>query len=301
MANSKLSILSNASSVDIKLEPYPHLIIKNALDPDIYAQLEKQYPDPQIVLNGREKKNTWYDYPACLATQNEAISPLWKEFLEYHTSDAFFQDLVALFGDVIIDLYPQLQARYGKKLSEFSTSQRKVGAAKNPQNHEKDVSLECQFYVNYTEQQRAVRGPHVDRPTELYAALLYFKRDDDDSQGSNLEVCRARDESAIYPHDKQIKVDHLPMELELDKVEVADSAVYEANTLVLFINSNKSIHAVSPRNATPIPRRHINFTADLFGLKDNALFEVVQKPTKQLKKWLTDQPVVWRLASLIKD
>lgn len=301
MAKSRLSILSNASKLDVKTEPYPHLVIKNALDPEVYTQLEAEYPDPAVVLNGREKKDTWYDYPACLAKENEAITPKWKEFLEYHTSENFYHDLVELFGDVITDLYPDLETRYGKKLSDFTTSIRQPNAAANPENYATDVSLECQYYINYTEQARAVRGPHVDRPTELYAALLYFRREDDDSEGSNLEVCKARDESEVYPSDHQIKVDHLPMEVEEDKIDVSDTAIYEANTLVLFINSKKSIHAVSPRTATPVPRRHINFTADLFGMKENGLFEVVHKPTKAFKKWLEEQPVIWRLAKFIEN
>ena len=301
MARSRLSILSNASSLDVKTEPYPHIVIKNALDPDVYAQLEAEYPDPAVVLNGRDKKDTWYDYPACLATKNPTITPKWKEFLNYHTSADFYHDLVDLFGDVITSLYPDLEIHYGKKLAEFSTSIRQPGAAENEENYQSDVSLECQYYINYTQQARAVRGPHVDRPTELYAALLYFRRDDDDSQGSNLEVCKVNNESEVYPPGRQVKVDHLPMEIEQNKVEVCDTAVYEANTLVLFINSKKSIHAVSPRTATPVPRRHINFTADLFDLKDDPLFDVVHKPTKKLKKWLEEQPVVWRLAKMIED
>jgi len=301
MTNLRLSILSNASEIDVRTEPYPHLIIKNALDPEIYEQLAKEYPDPAVVLNGRKKKDTWYDYPACLAAQDDAITPMWKEFLNYHTSDAFYRDLVELFGDVINQTHPQLQKRYAKPLSSFSTSVRQAGAAQNQVNHEADISLECQFYVNYTEQARSVRGPHVDRPTELYAALLYFRHPDDDSQGSNLEVCQALQPQEVYPSESQVKVDHLPMELDEQKVKVVDSAQYEANTLVLFINTKQSIHAVSPRNATPIARRHINFTADLFGLANNGLFEVVHKPSKKLKLWLASQPVVWRLAKFIDD
>jgi hypothetical protein len=301
MSDKKLSILSNASTLDVRTEPYPHIVIKNALDPEIYQQLADEYPDPAVVLNGREKKDTWYDYPACEAISNEVITPLWKEFLEYHTSQAFYQDLINLFGDVIQQVHPSLSERYSKPLAEFTTSIRETGAAKNPVNHQSDVSLECQFYVNYTEQARAVRGPHVDRPTELYAALLYFRDPADDSSGSDLQVCAANDPKQLYPNDHQIKVDHLPMEVEEQKISVVDTAKYEANTLVLFINSKKSIHAVSPRNATPIARRHINFTADLFGLKDDALFEVKHKPDKKLKMWLESQPVIWRLAKLLKD
>lgn len=301
MTKSRLSILSNASSLDVRQKPYPHLVIKNALDPDIYAQLEAEYPDPALVLNGREKKDTWYDYPACLAMENDAITPKWKEFLDHHTSEDFYHELVELFGDAITDLYPNLETRYNKELDKFSTSIRQPDAASNEENYEADVSLECQFYINYTEQARAVRGPHIDRPTELYAALLYFRQDDDDSQGSNLAICEAEDDSNIYPSDRQIKVDHLPMELNQDKVTVSNVAEYEANTLVLFINSKKSIHAVTPRTATPVPRKHINFTADLFALKNDALFEVVHNPSKKLKKWLEEQPVIWRFAKMIKD
>ena len=301
MNKNKLSILSNTSTLDVKTEPYPHLVIKNALDPEIFKQLADEYPNPALVLNGREKKDTWYDYPACLATKNDAITPLWKEFMAYHTSQAFYQDIVNLFGDVIAQTHPKLSKHYNKPLNKFTTSVRQMGAAKNPVNHQADVSLECQFYVNYTEKARTVRGPHIDRPTELYAALLYFRDEKDDSSGSNLDVCTAKDPSTLYPKNKQIKVDHLPMEIEANKVEVVETAVYEANTLVLFINSEKSIHAVSPRTATPIARRHINFTADLFGLKDNGLFEVIHKTDKKLKLWLESQPILWRFAKYLKD
>lgn len=301
MNSNNLSILANASQADIKTEPYPHMVIRNALDPMLYAQLEKEYPDPQVVLNKRAKKDTWYDYPACLATDNTIITPLWKAFLTYHTSDAFYQDLVNLLGEVINKTHPGLEQRYGKPLAEFSTAMRHVGAARNPDNYATDVSLECQFYINYTTQPRTVRGPHVDRPTELYAALLYFRDPADDSSGSDLDICAARDPQQLYPGERQIKVDHLPMELDDEKVEIVNTARYEANTLVLFINSEQSIHAVSPRTATPVARRHINFTADMFGLQGEALFKVVHSTDKRLKKWLESKPVVWRLANLIND
>lgn len=296
-----LSILSNACRADVRTDPYPHVVIRNALDPEIYAQLEKEFPDPSVVLNNRGKKDTWYDYPACLALNNPAITPLWKAFLDYHTSEAFYRDLIKLLGDAINRAHPDLERRYGKPLAEFSTSMRQLKAAQNPINHATDMSLECQFYVNYTAQARTVRGPHVDRPTELYAALLYFRDPADDSSGSDLDICAARDPRQIYPGERQIKVDHLPMELDDEKVDIVNTASYQANTLVLFINSEKSIHAVSPRTATPVARRHINFTADLFGLQEDALFKVVHSTDKRLKKWLESKPVVWRLANLIND
>ncbi|WP_286264215.1 hypothetical protein [Thalassotalea atypica] len=293
------SILANATSSEIVLTPYPHIVIKNALDPEIFNRLSAEFPDVETVLDGKQKKDTWYDYPACKALQDDSISEQWKAFLSYHTSNEFFQDLVTIFGDAINKLHPNITKQLGKSLSEFSTSMRQTGAANNPENYESDISLECQFYVNFTEQPREVRGPHVDRPSELFAALLYFRDEEDDSSGSDLAVCEITDPMVI-PSKGRIHADHLPMELEQNKVTISNEVKYEANTLVLFINSERSVHAVTPRTATPIPRKHINFTGDLFNL-ESGLFKVELSKRKRLKRWLESKPVIWRAAKLIED
>ena len=299
MSNSRLSILSNATEADVIMEPYPHLVLKNALDEEIFQQLKEEQPSVDVVLNGRKKKDTWFDYPAILACENKQVSRLWQEFMEYHTSAEFFREILRVFENTLKKTHPSLEARLGKKLEALSCIRRRAGAAKNPDNYEADLSMECQFYVNFTEQARAVRGPHVDRPTELYAALLYFRSDDDESEGSNLDVCKAKSEATLYPGKNKIKVDQPPMEVVDNKVDIVSTAQYEANTLVFFINSERSIHAVSPRTATPVPRRHINFTGDLFNLKDEGLFEVIHTPKNKLKLWLEEQPVIWRLANYL--
>lgn len=129
--------------------------------------------------------------------------------------------------------------------------------------------------------------------------MLYFRGYDDDSVGSDLDVCKARSEADLYPGPKKIKVDEPPMEVIDEKVDVVRTAKYEANTLFFFINSDKSIHAVSPRTATPVPRRHVNFTGDLFYLESDGLFEVIHTPRHKLKVWLEEQPLIWRLASYL--
>ena len=251
----------------------------------MFNQLAEEYPDPSVILNGRTKKDTWYDYPACYALDTKKISPLWKKFLTYHVSNEFYQDVVTLLGDIIKKKHPVIEDHFQKPLDQLQTSMRYPERGDNARNRECDVSLECQFYINYSEQPRTVRGPHVDRPTELYAALLYF-RDNDDSTGSDLQVCKAKEPSRMHPAERRIKADHLPMEVDMEKVDVCSTTRYEPNTLVLFLNSAESIHAVSPRSATPVARRHINFTADLFNLPGEGLFHVEHDARSTTKKWL---------------
>lgn len=297
----RLSILSRASKLDVQSEPYPHIVIKNALDDDIFKALYNEFPDPGTVINSREKKDTWFDYPACSALNDKNISPLWKEFLSYHTSEAFYKEVIDVFEDELTKYYPHIKATLGHDWKDLTTSIRLPGAANNKENYKSDVSLETQFYVNLTRDVRTIRGPHVDRPTELYAALLYFRDENDDSTGGDLQINSAKEPAFLYSESNVIKVDKLPMEVSQDKVDVVKTVKYEANTMVLFLNTNKSIHAVSERSATSIPRKHINFTADIFNLPGERLFNIKHKPQKALKKWLQKQPVIWRFSSLIDD
>lgn len=287
---SRLSILSNARKSDLRLDPYPHFVIENALDADLYASLDAALPPDDIVVDGRPVKDTWYDYPACRVVQDERIAALWREFFAYHVSAEFYRELIGLTGDAIRDLYPTLETKLGKALDALKVGMRPGGKG-DPLAPGADVSMECQFYANFTRKPREVRGPHVDRPSELFAALLYLRRPNDDSTGSDLEVCRARSEK-LYPGRDKVRISTLPAEIDHAEVSTVHTAKYAANTLVLFINSPRSIHAVTPRSPTQVTRRHINFCCDL----NFDLFEMQLSPRLKLRKTLEQMPIAWRAA-----
>ena len=286
----RLSILSNASSMDLVHEPYPHLVIENALDPALFDELEATFPDDALVVNERPVADTWFDYPACKVLNNHGISPLWQDFFRYHTSTAFFRELTSLAGPALLQLNPDLEARVGRRLDQFNVGMR-PGGKENALAPGADVSMECQFYVNYTRQPRTVRGPHVDRASELFAALLYFRQSNDDSSGADLHICEA--DHALYDDGgKSIRIAALPAEVDPSAVKTVRTARYKANTLVLFLNSARSIHAVSPRSPTALTRRHVNFCCDV----NFDLFQIHAPARLALKKTLQSLPLGWRLA-----
>jgi hypothetical protein len=284
----RLSILSNASRADLRTEPFPHLVIENALDPAVFAELAASFPADDLVVDGRPVKDTWFDYPACKVVKDERITPLWREFFAHHTSGDFFGELLQVAGDALRGLHPQLESRVGRPLEAFKVGMRPGGRG-DPLAPGADVSMECQFYVNYTRAPRTVRGPHVDRPSELFAALLYFRQPEDDSTGADLEVCAAND--ALFPGPKAVRIAELPAEVDSAQVRTVRTAPYKANTLVLFLNSPRSIHAVTPRSPTPLTRRHINFCADV----PFDLFDFDLPARLALKKQLEHMPVLWRM------
>lgn len=257
----RLSILSNVRNTDFILDPYPHLVIKNALDAEVFAELEATFPEDSVIVDGRSVADTWFDYPACKVLKNTGISPHWREFFSYHTSAEFFQELVALSGDLLCILNPNLETRVGRPLKHFKVGIRPRGK-EDALAPGADVSMECQFYINYTTAPRTIRGPHVDRPSELFAALLYFRQSSDNSEGGDLDICESNGD--LYPDEKTVHIfAEQPAAIAPWLVRTVHTVPYQANTLVLFLNSSRSIHAVTPRTATPLTRRHINFCCDV--------------------------------------
>lgn len=287
-----LSILSRAARADWVCEPYPHLVIEHALAPEIYQRLEREFPAPNIILDGRADTDRWFDYPASKVVRDPRISPLWREFFGFHTSHAFFEDLLEIAAPQLLRITPDLEARAGRALADFRVAMRPGGRG-DPLAPGADASMECQFYLNYTRAPRTVRGPHVDRPSELFAALLYFRSEDDDATGSDLEICALR---SPQPSTSRVaEISTLPAEIDAARVRTVKTIRYAPNTLVLFLNSAHSIHAVTPRSATPIARRHINFCCDL----RFDLFDLKLPWALNAKQSLTNWPLAWRVAKWI--
>jgi hypothetical protein len=289
----ELSILSRVRPDHIVRDPFPHLVIENALDPDLFAALEATFPTDELIVDTRAPaQDTWYDYPAARVLRDERIAPLWREFFAYHVSREFHVRLVGLFGDAIRALHPDLETRVGRRLEDFVVGVRPGGRG-NPLAPGADVSMECQFYINFNRRPRRMRGPHVDAPSELFAALLYFRQPADQSSGGDLQICRGSE--AVFPSPGSVRIEQLPAEISPDQVTVVRDVRYAPNTLVLFLNSTRSIHAVSARSTTPLTRRHINFCCDL----PLSLFDMQLPFRLKVKQGLERSPVVWRLARYV--
>jgi hypothetical protein len=162
-------------------------------------------------------------------------------------SSAFFGHLVSLFGEIIENLHPGLRTKVGKPLRDFKTSIRNIEPMA-------DIALDCQFVYNPpSEAARCVRGPHLDRPVALYAGLLYFRLDNDATTGGDLDLYECR----VIP---SVGADGSVSPALVDKTKTIS---YQANTLVLFPHSRVSVHGVSIREASLLPRLHINLLGEL--------------------------------------
>jgi hypothetical protein len=154
-------------------------------------------------------------------------------------------EFLDLMGPDIIATYPDLEQRLGKALKDCPTGILHVPAIKDAL-----IELDCHICINTpTTAPKSWRRVHTDAPDELFAALLYFRRDDDRATGADLE---------IYQWKKNVP--HLFIGPDIDEAdsERVNTVSYRPNTAVIFINSEASLHAVSVRGVSPVSRRLVN-------------------------------------------
>lgn len=273
-----LSVLNEAARAEKHLDPFPYAVIRNALREDVFAALSATYPSIEMIAGtGALQNNTLYLKSAREVVNDPVYPALWREFFAYHCSRAFYLESLAFWREELQDTHAGVVRTHGKAFDDFTCGMRHTGDRDNPENRTSDIQLDCQFGVNSpVERVTSVRGPHVDTRYKLYAAILYFRSDGDDSGGGNLEFYRYRDPALRFRPGAPIDADFVNRcparalnRIEPAYVEKVTTFTYEPNTLVMWLNTPQSIHGVSPRACTQWPRRYVNFLGESYvGLAD---------------------------------
>jgi hypothetical protein len=245
-----IEVIARARSLTLETDPFPHVLIDDALDVSRYEALAAEFPSVDGVnyRGKRVRSNHLYLQSAADVATNPLITPAWKQFFQYPVSIQFWRDVLPLVKSHLLAINPRLEDLAGRPLEEFRAASRERDNA-----FDEEIALDCQFGVNSpVTRKSSVRSPHVDHPTKLFNALLYCRAPEDDTPGGDLVLYRCigppvyTDGSSVMP----------------TRVVAAKRIAYRANRFVLFLNSPWSVHAVAPRPPTPHVRRYINFLCE---------------------------------------
>jgi len=241
-------MLAGVTPSEVLTEPYAHYARQNAVPAEIYQELEAGFPSLETILNGRPEagSNVAVRLTVKQVLGDRRISPLWREFFEYHTSGDYWRDVTRLFGNHLRSEFPGLEERVGRPVEDWRVVPRGFAG-------DADIRLDCQFVMNTpVTQVTSVKPPHVDLCDKIFSALFYFRDPADNVSGGDFDIYRWEREPRFVKHRS----------LDCD-VKLVKTLPYAANSYACFVNSAKAIHGVSPRGVTDIPRRYINFIAEL--------------------------------------
>jgi hypothetical protein len=148
-------------------------------------------------------------------------------------------------------------------------SQLTTGVLDDSRSRASQLLLDCHVGINTSSTRTSsVRRVHTDAPDELFAALVYFRREEDSVTGGDLEIYRwkARREPRF-----------VGSEVDESDTERVYAVPYRANTAVIFINSEHALHALSKRGPSPASRRLVNIMGRFRQALPEGLFVKRQK------------------------
>ena len=245
------SLLTRVSADDIIEEPFPHIVVRGALEPELCRQLIDEFPPldafTQTLLRPYQS-NELLVYHASRQLSDPELTPLWRDMVAEHVSQDHLNRLLEIFADAIREHHPSFFERVGPP------HQLRAGIRHVDPFDRADVLLEAQTAINTpVTAVSSVRQAHLDNPNKLIIGLYYLRHPDDESSGGDLELYRyANGRGEFEGHE-------IPMRF----VEPFKRLSYESNTLVLFLNTPDSLHGVTPRTPTPVPRMFLNLGSEV--------------------------------------
>lgn len=248
------TLLTGVSAADIRRDPFPHIIIQNALDPAFYAALADSFPPfSRIAWDGppsRIPNNRRVALMAQTILDAPDLPSCWKHFAGLHSSPDFLVQVETLFAG---HWHPALLAALDGHFTGHSLARLTL---QETEGQGPRIRQDARIEINTPVRDRpsCVRGPHLDTPNRLYSGLFYMRAPEDDSIGGELVLYRWR-EGVTRP----LAVYQLRDEDVVEAVRIP----YCANQFVLFPQGVNALHGVGIRYPTPHTRRYVFITAEL--------------------------------------
>ena len=180
MKQTDISVLQKAKPSDVSCEPFPHLIIENALPQELATKLTNSFPTNLFLNIGNNKRA---DISANDALEMSGVPKVWREFLDFHSSQAFFDQFLNLF-----------RAHLEPAVNESMLTTKDVCDATILRRTEKklqrsEFSLDAQISINTpVTEVSSVRSIHVDAGDKLFSALYYLRQPNDNTTGGDLSL-----------------------------------------------------------------------------------------------------------------
>ena len=238
------SVLQNFKPSDLRLSPFPYIVIGEVLPWDLYNKLEAEYPE-QYMTKGETRGFGTARYVDHDFDTYATVSQAWQEFAAYSTSREFKNEVIRAFRTGLEEHYPPGSFCPEGLYTKYMRSD--VAPRRAPKSG--SIRMEMQFVLNAIDNIQ-IRTPHVDQSKELFAGLFYMKKSDDTGTDGGLNVYR----NTAGKQWRRVT----GREAVAEDIEVVERVPYKANTMVMFLNTVDSLHGVEPRDNPNTIRRYVN-------------------------------------------
>lgn len=256
-------------------DPFPHIVIDDCLDQELYNLLDKNFPENEKFNPKVKEENSPY---WIIGSDLQSISNVWKAFIRDHISLEFYKKATEIIEPFMKDLDPNYIDNIGKEIKDCSFGLAESGRENNPANKQKDILISVSAGINTPCKNKSIIDPpHCDFPQKLFNALLYMRKEDDDSFGGDLTLYQV-DKNFLFTGKNEFRY-----EVDSKYLKAIKTIKYAKNTLVLFPQKISAIHGVTARGPTTHTRRYINIYMESYVLKRKRFFETPRSISTKIK------------------
>jgi len=217
-------------------EPYPHIVIENCLPLKTFEMLYENFPVQTVkdnfkLVDGHTYRGLANDF---IGSKRVEAKQCWIDFFQYHTSQEFYNEVLTIFNETRWIKNEKVKVRHTE------------GDAK--------IVTDTQFVIHQPTT-GTTRSTHIDNPLEIYAGLLYMRQRGDNAKGGDFVIYDAPEIDKVVAKTGR----EIPKDIEKKEHK---KIIYKENTFVMFLNTNKSVHGVTPRENALHDRLSINIIAE---------------------------------------
>lgn len=246
-----MSLLTALSTDLMVRDPFPHLVVEEALDPELCEQLTREFPSVTSFVRGRElpenkkivRRNT-----ELLA--DVELTDAWRHFIEEHLHPSVLQEWMRLMGADLLQAYPDFVQRFG------DPDLMRVGRRSAPDAADCDVVLDAALVAHtpVISGCKAERGPHLKEPNKPFLGFLFLRPEEDVAEGAEIELY------APVGVDLQCTARN---QFDPSTLRVVKRIPYRSNTLLLMLNTPGSITTHAARASSQVPMQYFHLLAEL--------------------------------------
>lgn len=255
----KRTIFDSLCEEEVSIDPFEHSVIRSALDPTLCRRLIASRPERSLFGKAAPGKKVYIK--SDLSLSDHRIHPIWKETIDAHLDPISLSLWLKHFAPQIRERYRDLESHLGP-IDKWKIGRRGLDSFEHCQALSDAIiswHLECPGGKGQE------RGPHVKLTRSLLLAELLLRLPEDDCGGGDFVLYdRAAGAKVLFGPEQQV--------LNRDRLRLAKTIPYSANTCFTFVNSPEAIHCMSERVDCPYPIFYMNVVIQL----ERPLFQLAE-------------------------
>lgn len=248
----QITIFDKLNETSIENLPFPHAVIQNCLETELAEELLHTFPEFKQFNKANAIEGEKLHIPSRISLINEKVHPTWKRLIKEHLNEERIKHCLNSFAPYIRAEHQGLESELGA-IEDWRIGQRGVDSHNDFQAL---VDAQISMHTPCPNARMQERGPHVKIGNKLLVSHCLLRKKEDEGLGGDIELYALKPEAKLlFGAGQQV--------INKERIQLVKTVQYKSNTAFFFLNTNRSIQTMSPRNFSVHPILYLNVILEI--------------------------------------